>query len=112
VDTISRLSGVRGERQLKARKRDLLLESELNRQVLRVETGKIAFHFDRVKRGYSWAHDAWKWALPLVGFLFARKLKRSAGAFAKGSFLMGILRTLWTFWAARRSKETRSVPEH
>ena len=59
---------------LRDRKRELLVESELNRQLLRVEVGRIRFQTERLKRGYGWAHGAWKWVAPIAGFLFARAL--------------------------------------
>jgi len=81
--------------QVQARKRELLLESELNRQVLRVEGSKLLFRAEQFKRGYGWAASAWKWAGPLAGFLLARKFKKTAGAFAKGSLLLAVLRAFW-----------------
>ena len=47
-----------GLNQVQARKRELLLESTLNRQVLRVEVGKLLFRADQFKRGYGWANYA------------------------------------------------------
>jgi len=45
----------------------LTIESELHRQVLRVEVGRIRLQTERLKHGYGWAHGAWKWAVPVAG---------------------------------------------
>ena len=97
-----------GLRALQARKHELLLESELNRQVLRVECGKLAFKTGQFRRGYAWAHSAWTWAMPLAGFLLARKQRKVAGVFTKGSFLITALRAGWKVWTAMRG--ARSAP--
>ena len=89
---------------LRDRKRELLVESELNRQLLRVEVGRIRFQTERLKRGYGWAHGAWKWVAPIAGFLFARKLNKTGGAFAKGSSLLTAFGALWKAWDFLRTK--------
>jgi len=103
VDTVP------GLKQLQVRKRELLLESDLNRQVLRVELGNLSFRVRRFQRGYDWASTAWKWAAPLAGFLFARKFGKTAGVFAKGSLLLTALRAGWKAWEAMR--QARSEPD-
>ena len=95
---------VPGLKQIQTRKRELLLASELNRQVLRVEAGQLLFRVEQFKRGYGWAHRVWKWAAPLAGFLLARRFKRGAGVFAKGSLLVTALGTLWKVWETRQQK--------
>ena len=102
---------VPGLRALQARKRELLLESELNRQLLRVECANLAFHAGRFQRGYGWAQRAWTWAAPLTGFLLARKRGKAAGAFAKSSLLVTALSTGWKLWTAMRSVRTETRPE-
>lgn len=87
-------------------KRALVLESELNRQVLRVEFGRIRVQAERLKHGYGWAQGAWKWAVPVAGFLLARKLKRSGGFFAKGSFIMTALGSAWKMWRSVRARHS------
>ena len=86
---------VPGLRELQARKRELLLESELNRQILRLELNQICLRADRFKRGFDWAQNAWTWAAPIAGFLVARKFKTAGSAFAKGSFLITAVQTGW-----------------
>jgi hypothetical protein len=100
VDTIP------GLRETNARKRALVLESALNRQVLRVEFARIRVHTERVKQGYGWAQGAWKWAVPVAGFLLARKFKHTPGVVAKGSFVMTALGALWKVWQIARGKHT------
>jgi hypothetical protein len=90
----------------------LLAESELNRQVLRVEFGRIRFQAERLKRGYGWAQGAWKWAAPLAGFFFARRFKKTSGAFAKGSLLVSVLGGLWKMWQAARSKDAEPASDN
>jgi hypothetical protein len=97
-------------KQLQARKRELLLESELNRQVWRVELGRLHFRAEQFQRGYNWVHSAWAWTAPVAGFLLARKFTKTAGVFAKGSLLMSALRTAWKFWEARKAPPTRPSP--
>ena len=99
---------VPGLKAIQARKHELLLESELNRQVLRVECGKLAFKAGRFQRGYGWAQRAWTWGAPLTGFLLARKQGKATGVFAKGSLLFTALRAGWKVWTAMR--ETRGEP--
>lgn len=102
---------VPGLKAIQARKQELLLESELNRQVLRVECGKLAFKAGQFRRGYGWAQSAWTWAAPLAGFLLARKRGKAAGAFAKGSLLFTGLRAGWKVWTAMRDARTGPRPE-
>ena len=102
---------VPGLKVLQARKHELLLESELNRQVLRVECGKLAFKAEKFQRGYGWAQSAWTWAAPLAGFLLARKQGKAAGVFAKGSLLLTAVRTGWKLWTAMRDARTEPRPD-
>ena len=100
MDTIPGLS------QTNSHKRALVIESELNRQVLRVEFGRIRLQTERLKHGYDWAHHAWKWAMPLAGFLLARKFKGRGSPLAKGSFVVSALGTLWKIWRNARAKRS------
>jgi len=101
VDTVPGLA------RLQARKRELLLESDLNRQILRVEVGRLTVRAGQLKRGYGVAQNAWKWALPVAGFLFARKLgSKKAGIFTKSSIIISGLRGAWKLWGIWRQKPT------
>jgi hypothetical protein len=96
---------------LHARKRELLLESELNRQVLQVECARLALETDRLRRGYGLARGAWIAAAPLAGFLLARKRPKAAGAVAKGTLLFTALRAGWKVWSALRDGRSRPRSE-
>jgi hypothetical protein len=104
VDTIPGLT------ESNARKRALVIESELNRQVLRVELGRIRLQTERIKHGYGWAHGGWKWAVPIVGFLLAKKFKQAPGLFAKSSLVMSALGGLWKVWQIARAKKPSPAP--
>lgn len=95
---------VPGLRELEARKRDLLLESDLNRQVLRLEVDQLCLRVGEIQRGFGWARNLWAWGAPLAGFLMARRFKKTGNAFAKGSFLVSAVRTGWKLWQAYRER--------
>jgi hypothetical protein len=98
------MDAIPGLKEIQLRKRELLLESEMNRQVLRVEAGRLRLWSEQFRRGYGWANNAWKWSAPLAGFLLARRFKKSAGLFAKGSLLLSILTAAWKAWEAMQDK--------
>ena len=82
-----------GDKIVQARKRELLQESELNRQVLQLEWEQIRFRTETFRSG--WWRAGWKWVMPVAGFLVARKFKKSAGFFAQGSLGLFVLRKIW-----------------
>ena len=101
---------VPGLARLEARKRELLLESDLNRQVLRVEVRMLSFRAGQLKRGYGVAQNSWKWAVPVAGFLLARKFTgKKVGMFAKGSMIISSLQAAWKVWEMFQQK--RPVPD-
>lgn len=102
---------VPGLRELQARRRELLLESELNRQVLRLELEQISIRAGQIKRGFGWAQSAWTWAAPIVGILLARKFKKTGHTFAKGSFLITAVQTGWKVWQSLRKNKAGANPE-
>jgi len=85
---------------LQARKRDLLVVSDINRQMLQSEMDHIRFRMEQIK--HNWLSRGWKWAAPVAGFLFARKFKKTGGMFAKSSLALLLLRTLWAAWLGRK----------
>ena len=99
---------VPGLRELEARRRELLLESELNRQVLRLELEQISIRVGEIKQRFGWAQNAWTWAAPIAGILLARKFKKTGHAFAGGSFLITAVQTGWKIWQSFRSKRAES----
>lgn len=100
-----------GLKELQVRKRDLLVESEMNRQALRVEMRSLRMHVEQYQRGYGWAQSAWKWAAPFAGFLFARKFQNTAGAFAKGSAVVNALSGIWRMWTSVKEKRKQASPD-
>jgi hypothetical protein len=84
------------------RKRELLLESDINRQVLRLECQHVQMQFDQLRS--NWLRSAWLWAAPIAGFAFARRMTRPAGFFAKSSAVVSLLTRLWEFWQGRRAR--------
>jgi hypothetical protein len=91
--------------ELRLRREALVLESELNRQALRVELMRIEMSFDRVRQGIISGHNLWKWIAPLAGLLMARKFGRAGGMgnMAKGSALFAAGQSLWTWWRNRKN---------
>lgn len=99
---------VPGLRELQERRRELLLESELNRQVLRLEVDQLSIRVGEFQRKFGWAQSAWKWAAPIAGILLARKFKKTGHAFARGSFLITAVQTGWKIWQSLRSNRAES----
>jgi hypothetical protein len=103
VDTIPGLN------DLRARREALLLESELNRQALRLEVIRIELTIDRLRRGIFSGQNVWKWVAPVAGFVIARKFGSSASG-AKTSAFFAIGQTLWNAWKERRRAAPRPDP--
>jgi hypothetical protein len=69
--------------QLAQRKRELLLESDINRQILRVESCQLKLKAVEWKRGLLKARTAYRWIAPLAGMGFAiYGMKKKMGAHA------------------------------
>lgn len=98
------MSAPSGLKAIQARKRDLLLESELNRQVLQLELGQIGLRFDRVRRDL--VTGPWKLGFALAGLLFALRLKRVKKVLGS-SFGLFLLRRLWEYLSKSRQLEKR-----
>jgi len=93
---------------LQARKKELLLESELNRQLLRLEADHLRVRVQQYQRASDWIETGWKWAAPVAGFLFARQISAKAAWLSKGSALFTLARRLWAAWrsSGRTSQES------
>jgi hypothetical protein len=87
---------------LEERKRELLVESDINRQVLRLELQQAQLQFDHLRA--NWVRSAWLCAAPIAGYFFARKFTRSAGFLAKSSAVVSLLTRLWEFWQGTRPR--------
>ena len=57
--------------QIAQRKKELLLESDINRQILRVEYCQLKLKATEWKRGLLRARTAYQWIAPLAGVGFA-----------------------------------------
>jgi hypothetical protein len=75
-------------RSLAARKQELLLASDIQRQSLQLEWGMIQLRLSQLKRISVRLPALWMVAVPLAGFLMARKLRRATGLLAKGGVLV------------------------
>jgi hypothetical protein len=108
------LDTVPGLKELQARKQALLRISELNREVLRVELSGLGLRAEQFRKGLGWVSAIKALAVPLVGLLLARKLKKRPGAsrVARGSALFSALRALVLLWREfkpdRPDRPTRS----
>ena len=89
---------------LQARKKELVVASGINRQVLRLEVDYLRVRFDQCRRSLGWAQASWKWAPTLAGFLLARKMSKRAGFLSKASTLLPFLGGLWKAWQSRRER--------
>lgn len=96
MDTISGLS------DLERRREALLVESELNRQALRLEVLSVSSAIERIRHGFVSGQSLWKWLAPIAGFFIARKLSKSSANGFKTSSVLSMGRALWTAWRDRR----------
>jgi hypothetical protein len=97
------LDTIPGLTELERRREALLVESELNRQALRLEILQVSMSIERVRHGFVSGQAVWKWAAPVVGFFLARKFTRfGAGGGVKSSSLLSMGRSLWNAWKDRR----------
>jgi uncharacterized membrane protein YebE (DUF533 family) len=101
VDTVP------GLRNIEQRKRDLVLESELNRQVLRLQAGELNCHLDRFRGGLISARSLWKLAAMAGGVMAASRVTRSAGILGKATSLMGMAGVAWKAWQSWRTGQTQ-----
>ena len=113
--------------QLQERKKELLLESDINRQILRVEYCQLKLKASEWKRGLLKARTAYHWMAPLAGVGFAiygmrQKMhvrskssahngnghSRSKAAYLKllGPIGMAVVRQAMTFWRHARKRQT------
>jgi hypothetical protein len=102
---------VPGLKPLQSRKRDLLLESELNRQALRLEIARLRLRGEQLRNGIATGQVWWKLAAPIAGFFIARRVSKGSGLVAKGSLLVSLLGTAWKFWSGRKPADAREMPE-
>jgi hypothetical protein len=107
---------------LRARKEELQLESEINRQIIALETSQLRLKAVEWQRGLTKAGNIYKWVSPIagiaMGFFAAKKqvqraARRGIRNNGRGTFnLMGLLAPLGTialkqgfnFWRHARKR--------
>lgn len=94
------MDAIPGLKALQSRKRALLLESEVNRQLLELELTQLRLSFERLRSGWLSPRGVWKWVAPVTGFIMARRFSRNSGLMAKGSLLVSLLGATWKIWSA------------
>ena len=98
---------VPGLRSIEQRKRDLVLESELNRQVLRLQAGELSCHLDRFRGGLTSARSLWKMVAVAGGVMAASRVTKSAGIFGKATSIVGIAGVAWKAWQSWRNAQAK-----
>ena len=98
---------VPGLRSIEQRKRDLVLESELNRQVLRLQAGELYCHLDRFRGGLTSVRSLWKMVAVAGGVMAASRVTKSAGIFGKATSMVGIAGVAWKAWQSWRSAQAK-----
>ena len=96
---------VPGLKALQQRKRDLLLESELNRQVLRLQATELSSHLDRFRGGLTSMRSLWKLAAVAGGVMAASRMTKAAGILGKATSIMGFAGVAWKAWQGWRSSQ-------
>lgn len=96
MDTIPGLT------RLAARKRDLLIESDLNRQVLRIELDQVRLRCGKLRQSFGWMQSSWAWVVPVAGFFAGRKAGPAGDWLSKAAALMALAREAVAFWKSRR----------
>lgn len=98
---------VPGLKNIQERKRDLLLESEMNRQVLHLQAGELGCHLDRFRGGLTSMRSLWKLAVVAGGVLAARRVTKSTGLLGRATSIMGIAGVAWRAWQSWRSGQAQ-----
>jgi hypothetical protein len=83
------------------KKRQLLLESEINRRVLTLEWSQLKTSFNwtqSVMQKFKSPSPAWLWLAPLAGFFLAKRFRSQNGWFGNALFLWRIGRRILSIW--------------
>jgi len=91
-------------KDLEARKRALVAESEIYRQTMRLELQNLKLHALRTRRRFDWFTSASPlFALaPLMGKLFGARLQKQDKKKKRRKGIMGLLGTALTVWRLYR----------
>ena len=116
-----------GLAELRQRKKELLLESDINRQIIRVEVCQLQIKADEWKRSLLKARSILQWVGPVAGAgfgIFAMRKRMNAQSNAKqnghtrgkSSYLsllaplgMAALRKAYGFWRYARKRNRRAA---
>ena len=98
---------VPGLKTLQQRKRDLLLESELNRQVLRLQATELSAHLHRFGGGLTSLRSVWKLVAVAGGVMAASRVNKAAGILGKATSILGFAGVAWKAWQSWRSGQAQ-----
>ena len=99
-----------GLKALELRKRDLLLESNLNRQAFGLEVARLRLRVENLRSGFTRNQSWLKWAAPVAGLLVARRFAKSPGMISKGSMLVSLAGTAWKLWNGYKTARSPVKP--
>jgi hypothetical protein len=100
-----------GLKALQSRKRDLLLESDLNRQALSLELAGLRVRGENLASGFARNQGWLKWVAPVVGLFVARKFARTPGVLSKGSMLVSLAGAAWKLWKGFKAERLPVEPK-
>ena len=100
-----------GLKALQSRKRDLLLESDLNRQALRLEITRLRLRGESLSNSFARSQGWMKWLAPVVGLFVARKFARTPGVLSKGSMLVSLAGAAWKLWSSLKAARSPAEPK-
>lgn len=83
---------------LEQRRKELLLESEMNRQVLHLEAEQLRSQIGQMRMGVL--SGKWKFLAPLAGMLMVWKFKKMGGFLKSGVGLL-LLRKAYDKWVRK-----------
>ena len=92
------MAAVAAVKPIQERKRELLLESDINRQVLQLEIASLQQRLGQIKLGLF--HSRWTYLAPLAALLLTWKFRRLR-PLLQSSFGLILLRKLWETLAAQ-----------
>ena len=102
---------VPGLKSLRERKRELLLESAMNRQALRLQAGELRYHAGRAQSGVTAARSVWKWAAMAGGIFAAKRATQATSFVGRAASVVTAATMAWKAWKAHRSGRDGSFPD-
>jgi hypothetical protein len=101
-------------RGLELRRRELVLQSSINRLAIRVEVQNLQTALRPAERVVSSVRAARPWLLvlaPLAGILAARTVRHNGSGFSKAMGVVRLLQQLLALWNQFRSPSAEAAPE-